>query len=148
MKAFDSALYGVCEPLRHILNQIPPQDKAQIFEIRLREGRPVMLTTADGSCFLGQDAKLRRFYTTDCVCAAAAGIRASFDLLCAYSVQSLATELRSGYIAMQNGHRAGVGGEGVMQGDKLLRFRKVSSLNIRIARQITGVAAPVLHRLH
>lgn len=147
-QAFDSALYGVCERLRSVLLRLSDADKRRVFEIRLRENRPVVLTTPNGCAYIGADASLRLAFSADCLSADAQDVQSSFELLCEYSLQSHENELKNGYIAMKHGHRAGIGGEGVMRDGAVVAFRKITSVNLRIARSISGVAPPVLRALY
>ena len=56
----------------------------------------------------------------------------SFRRLCNNSVFAHENELKNGYIVMKNGSRAGVCGNICESGN----FRDVSSINIRIAREV------------
>lgn len=147
-ECFDSALYGVCENIRSALIRISENDKAHIFEIRLREERPVALTKDNATFFLRGDGRLSLFLTNDCLFCRREDIKRSFELICDYSLQTHEEEIRNGYISMKNGHRAGIGGEGVMMGSELISFRRIGSINIRIARPVQGVCADVMRCIH
>ncbi len=55
----------------------------------------------------------------------------------AYAVQDM---LKNGFLTLRGGHRIGLCGRGVYRQGEIQSLRDVSSVNIRIARQIWGVA--------
>ena len=133
---FDTALYGVTPRLRSVLCKLPDADKADIEEIRLRNGLPVALTVRGGCAFLLPEGGLTRSVGGALITVQADDIADSFRLLCRSSVYAHAEELKNGFIMMQYGHRAGVCGRMGTDGS----LHDVSSLNIRVAREIKGCA--------
>lgn len=142
--SFDSALYGVPDTLREKLRALPDKIKAQVFEIRLRSGLPVVLTTPCGNYYLTKEGGYTGIMTDAAVKTSADEVRRCFDLLCGYSVHTHSDELANGFISMNGGHRAGISGTAVMTGGQVTAFRNIFSINIRIARQVQGAASVVL----
>ncbi len=69
--------------------------------------------------------------------------RELFDIykaLCGYSIHSHQEELRRGFVTIRGGHRAGICGTAVYQGGEVDTVRDVSSVNIRVAREVFGAA--------
>ena len=60
-----------------------------------------------------------------------------------YSVHSYAESLRHGFVTLAGGHRLGVCGTAAEENGQVIGVRGLSSVNLRIARQITGVAAQI-----
>ncbi|MBQ8193852.1 MAG: Flp pilus assembly complex ATPase component TadA [Oscillospiraceae bacterium] len=104
----------------------PPQGAEKLCEIRLRAGRRAAAVMADGRISSCSDILTRD------------DIEACFQELCRHSVHSYAREIREGYITLPGGHRAGFCGTAVMQDGKLVTLRDISSINIRLAREIKG----------
>jgi stage III sporulation protein AA len=71
----------------------------------------------------------------------------SFRNLCSYSVYSHENEIRNGYITLSGGHRAGICGTAVLQSDSVSSVRGISSINLRISREIRGAADELLDRI-
>lgn len=101
----------------------------ELAEIRLRSGRRASAVTADGEMLPCSEP----FSAED--------ISNCFAELCRYSVHSYSREIAEGFITLDGGHRVGICGTAVMNGDKIETLRDISSLNIRIARQVKGCAA-------
>lgn len=136
---FDTALYGVPPRLRSVLCKLTDAEKAEIEEIRLRNGLPVALTVRGGCAFLLAEGRLTRSVGGRLITVQAEDIADSFRLLCRSSVYAHGEELKNGFIMMQYGHRAGVCGRRGTDGS----LHDISSLNIRIAREIKGCADPI-----
>ena len=100
---------------------------SDICEIRLRTGQPIVLETTRGRFPL--DRKVTSEEIADCI-----------KSFCHYSLHSYERELREGYITLKGGHRAGFCGTAVLHNDHIDTIKNISSINIRIAREIVGTA--------
>ena len=136
MERFEGALYAVGEGLRKTLFLLSPDIKACVQEIRLRVNRPVALTIESGSLYVNTDSTLSKKPCSNSLIARKTDIDESFRLICGCSVYAHTEELKQGFVIMKNGNRAGVCGTLSEQG----MMHSISSLNIRIAREILGVA--------
>lgn len=133
---FESVLYGVSPRIRAVLRRLPVTVKSNAEEIRLRAGLPVALTVCGETVFIRTSGQTSFIITRDLLKADKSDLDESFKLLCKSSVYAHEKELKNGFIMMDSGHRAGVCGtlsdSGVMH--------DITSLNIRIAREIFGAA--------
>lgn len=99
-----------------------------ISEVRLRVGKPIMLTvnsrTVPVACAreVSDDELSRVIYR-----------------LCERSVYTHSREMSAGYISLRGGHRAGVSGEMGQNG-----MIRVKSVNIRVAHQVIGCADMIM----
>ena len=141
---FDSAAACLCERIRVPVLNLPGAVKRRAQEIRLRVGRPVCVCCPGGIYFLRERGGLSRAPGPGCLTAAKADLEDSFRILCGYSVYSHEGELRSGYVTIRGGHRVGVCGTAVLQNGSVTGIRDVSSLNVRVAREIPGSADRLL----
>ena len=64
-----------------------------------------------------------------------------------YSVHSYGETLAQGYLPLSGGHRLGICGTAVVGRQMITGIRTISSLNLRIACQSLGSAAPVLRQV-
>jgi len=58
-----------------------------------------------------------------------------FQKICDNSIYSYTNQICQGFITIRGGHRIGITGSCVIENNKVINIRYVSSLNIRIARQ-------------
>ncbi len=109
-------------------------------EIRLRTGRPVMVLGSRGEYFWNQgEAKLQDAREGGYVWQES-DMKETLSRMSRYSMYALEEELRHGFFTIQGGHRIGVAGRTVCEEGKVLSFRNISGLNIRVARQKKGCA--------
>ena len=121
------------------------KEKAQ--EIRIRTGRPVMIVCGKEVFFLREDGSPEICGGPSVIRAEKQDVEESFRRICGDSVYSHQEEIRSGYITIRGGHRVGVCGTAVMSGGEISALREISSLNIRIAREVKGCSDRLIERL-
>lgn len=113
---------------------VAPYTERPLEELRFCAGQPVILRLQ------GQEIVLREK-------AAAPQLEQILRNACRQSVYAHTETIRQGFVTVEGGHRIGVCGFGVMQDGAVQTVRDISSLNIRIARQIYGCAAPLLPQI-
>ncbi|MBR6573070.1 MAG: Flp pilus assembly complex ATPase component TadA [Clostridia bacterium] len=134
---FDTALYPLPEKLRSTLSTLPVYIKEMAQEIRLRAERPVCIT-AMGNLYVTKDGKIEKTPVQNALKIDSKELYEVLISLTNHSVYTRVEELREGYVSMKGGHRAGVCGQ-FTEGF----FKNVSSINIRIAKEIDKVATPL-----
>lgn len=123
------------QALRERINALPRRTLDRIEEVRLRRGRPVSVSLPEGERFLENTAA--REETLAWVLERASRC----------SVHTVLEQMRNGFIPLRGGHRLGLCGTGVVEGGTLVNLRSISSLSLRQAREIKGLAAAVLPEL-
>ena len=69
------------------------------------------------------------------------------DSMCRGSLYAMQTSLVKGYLTLSGGHRVGVCGKAVTEGTAITHMTDISSLCIRIAREVTGAADEIMEYL-
>lgn len=139
---FDSALYGVAPRIRQALERLSATVRENAEEIRLRTGLPVALTVSGETVFVQENGQISFIITRDLLKADKSEVDETFKRLCKNSVYAHTEELKNGFIIMENGHRAGICGRITENG----AVHDISSVNIRIAREIPGAANDISRR--
>ncbi len=137
---FDSAARCTGVRIRESLLKLPDNIKSSANEIRLRSGRPVMISGLFGDMFLSKNGIVSYILTENSLKASINDIEECFKIVCSYSVYTHQSSICSGYVTVGGGHRAGVVGTAVNIGGEINAVRDISSVNIRIARQFKGIA--------
>lgn len=70
-----------------------------------------------------------------------------FEKLCRDAVFQFENQIENGYIPLAGGHRAGICGSFVRNEQGRVRIKDLSSINIRICRDIKGIAESLLPKL-
>lgn len=118
--------------LRRSMPILPPEEMTRVEEIRLRAGRPMMLTVSGGARYLdGPEVEQNE-------------LEYLLQKASKWSVHTVLEQLREGYMTVEGGHRIGVAGTAVMEAGRVRTLRDIFSVNIRVARQIKGCARNVI----
>ena len=128
--------------IRRILERAAP-DFDGLQEIRLRAGRPLAIVERGREVFLtGDGARTREAGAAWRV--TAQELRETMEFVGEYSLYAYEDELRQGYLTIRGGHRVGVAGRTVLDGDKVKSVRYISCVNVRLSHEVPGFADPVL----
>ena len=144
--------------LRRLLESLPEGTKAALEEIRLRQGRPLVLRAGeedftvlpfDFSPFSGSrgsgEAQLRlssdlakgwRVEKED--------VEKTLQIISQNSLYALEEELRNGFVTLPGGHRVGMVGQAVIEKGRVRTLKHIAGLNFRIGREIKGAADGLL----
>lgn len=140
VKAFESALGLLPEKYRRLLSMLPERAKRRAYEIRLRTGGPVSLSLPEGSQFVSATPSLCSTAARGMPAISPQDMENTFAAVCMHSVYSHQSEIAQGYVTTPHGHRVGLCGTAVIKGNETVSMRDISSLNIRIAREVRGAA--------
>lgn len=141
---FNEAVTHLSAGLRCRLLQIPDDIKKDVQEIRIRALRPLTLVCHSGILFVTQSGRTTYLYNEGLHMVEKSEVEESFRVICGYSVHSHKDEIINGYITLPGGHRAGLCGTAAVENNKIIGIRNISSINLRIARQVKGIADRVL----
>lgn len=140
---YQAALCYLPPTLRQILETVPEREQSRVQEIRLRSGRPLSVYDGVSSRFVTVNGELTRGrgFPVDQTL-----IQDAFVRLCDYSVHTHQGEMERGFITTPKGDRVGVCASVVKDRDGGISCREISSLNIRVSRQIPGAGRTVVRR--
>lgn len=137
--------------LRSILGQIPG-DFREVQEIRLRTGKPVMVICRNREYLVTADGRLEADRGTmdldQLLTVTQAQMKETVEYMSSFSLYAAEEELRQGFLTIQGGHRIGVAGKTLAQGQDIRLMKFISFINIRVAHQIPGCADSVMDYLY
>ncbi len=122
MEHYDQILPLLPEPY---CGQIRKEDFEALEEIRMGAGRPLRLRYALGE---------REFWPA----ARQNQVEEVIQRACHRSIYAYAETITEGYLTIPGGHRIGLCGTGIWYDGKMQSMQSLTSLNIRIAREIPG----------
>ena len=115
-------------------------DYEKLYEIRLRAGRPMFLIYDGGECFLRTRGREPYLVTRE-------DLKETLEYVSGYSLYAYEDELRQGYMSVQGGHRVGVTGKVILDGDRIRGMKYISCINLRLAHEIQGCADPIMEHI-
>ena len=71
-------------------------------------------------------------------------VRGTIKRMSNYSIYSIEEEMRQGYITIKGGHRVGICGDCIIENSKVRTIKDISSLNIRICREVLGCSKKIM----
>ncbi len=116
------------------LSLVCEQTAKTVTEVRLRNNRPVVLSTTNGSFFIDKSGKGSRHLSISAFCTSHDDIEECFKAACAYSVHTYEHYILNGFVPLGGGHRVGISGTAVCNAHTIEAVKNITSLNIRIAR--------------
>lgn len=134
-KGMDSILDRLPGDIARSLRGLPVRVLDELEEIRFRVNRPVIVYSG------GREYEVARMGS---MIVAKEEIEKIFSLLMHHSTYSYQDEIRSGYITLDGGHRVGICGKVITEGDRVISIRDVSSINIRRGCEHPGIADEVI----
>lgn len=118
--------------IRNIITKVKELERLQ--EIRLKVNKPLILE-------LGEK-EIIEDYKVSCE-----DINNILKRMSNYSIYSIEDEMKQGYITIKGGHRVGICGNCIIENNIVKTIKNVSSLNIRICREIIGCSDKIMPRV-
>lgn len=125
---FDGALELLPNGLRNSARFLNEDDKANAEEFRLRIGRPATVLLPEGEKELGKAPVTVRELNT------------VLEITTSASAHSVRENMKNGYITSKGGYRVGLGGSAIVRDDGVTGFSALSSVAVRITKEIKGVS--------
>ncbi len=142
----NSVIKVLPQNLEQIIRSLPAHLLQQLEEIRLRRDRPLVISAGGRDYFPRSDGStdstpLGGYTVND------RDMESIMHRISGSSIYALEEELKNGFLTLPGGHRIGLTGRVVLENGKVKTLKYISGLNIRICREIKGVAEPLLPRL-
>ncbi len=129
--------------IRRLVAALPGPVLAVVEEIRVRQGKPLVIGLSSGDMFISHEGKPAR-EAADAYHVTAADMENLISLISGSSLYALEEELRTGFITLPGGHRAGITGRAVLDGGKVRTLKNLSCCNLRVSREVPGAASGLL----
>lgn len=120
--------------------------KGQAQEIRLRNGKPLSITSFGKELFITENGGVTSCPSLGLIINKQ-DIECSFKSIFEYSIHSFQRELSQGFVTIQGGHRVGICGTAVTKDGKIDTIKYITGLNFRIARQVIGSADQIMNQI-
>lgn len=129
--------------IREMLDKISDYTFEEVDEIRLRVQRPIMFYGRHGDFTIDSCGQKISDYNSPYIVSESNIIR-TIELMSDNSLYAYQEELKNGFLTLKGGHRVGIAGKVVVENNEIKTIKNISSLNIRIARQIIGCSSKVV----
>jgi len=132
------------------LSAVPINIQIKAQEIRLKVNKPSAVYCGDQQYFFTENGCVTEMITDQPMLVSnQKDICDTFQTICNYSVYSRQNEIKNGYVTVKGGLRAGLCGTAVLsQSNEITNIRDISSINLRIAREIKGCASLLVNNFN
>ena len=121
-------------------------DMKNVYDLRLRTGFPIIVNDNGVGRFLTENGLKNEIrgaiYCNEDI------IEDALSALTKNSVYAYNEEIKKGFITSSDGIRVGIGGECVAENGKIITIKNVSSLNVRIPREIVDCSAELFRKIY
>lgn len=100
-------------------------NKEQVYELRIKIGKPILVYSKYGESIINYISTKE-------------DMKSIMQKVSNYSLYAYEEDIRQGFITIKGGHRIGIAGECVMEKGEVKTIRNISSVNIRICREVIG----------
>lgn len=147
VRCFDNVLSFMCEKIRESIKNIPDDVKLTAMEIRIRVNQGICIICPNKTYFLMSDGKISESLSENLLMAGKQDLNDCFKAMCNYSVYSFQDQIKNGFITFKGGNRIGICGTAVLNEGKISHIKNITSLNIRIAKEIKGCAKKIFENI-
>lgn len=127
----------------YLMSRIPLDCLAGLNEIRIRINQPLLLIMGNEDFALG-DHGLTQYGGNLAYLCTKDDVNTILQLISKNSLYAFEQEMKMGFLTILGGHRVGLAGQAIVEHGEIKALKNISSLNIRIAREIKGCADEVI----
>ncbi len=106
-------------------------NKEQVYELRIKIGKPILVYSKYGESIINYISTKE-------------DMKSIMQKVSNYSLYAYEEDIRQGFITIKGGHRIGIAGECVMENGEVKTIRNISSVNVRICREVIGCSNKVM----
>ena len=128
--------------IREIFSKIN-LDYKKLTEIRLRADKPILINYNTCEYFISNYGELSDLIE-DAYVICEEEIKELLQYVCNYSVYAHEEDIKQGFITIVGGHRIGLAGKVVIEGDRIKNIKNISCVNIRVSHQVIGCARKIM----
>ncbi len=140
----DPSILGYFPPtIRGALSRLPSTVWQVAEEIRLRAQRPLTVAAFDRDLWVTPEGTLAT-NPGAALQPSPEDITAALQLMCQGSIYAREEELRGGFLTLAGGYRVGIAGHVVADEGAVKTIHPVSSLAVRLPREVPGLATSIL----
>lgn len=132
--------------LREMIKSIS-RDNINIEEIRLRSLKPLIVNSNNKDYFYNTRLNKLDLNMDNPYIVSKDDIEQTFQIMCKYSIHSFIDDIKKGFITLRGGHRVGIVGKTIIEDGQVKNIKHISSLNIRISREVLGCSDKVLKHI-
>lgn len=130
LKVFPINIYNL---LKNTISK-NPKIAEELQEIRIRVNKPILLKIRGADILIEYNVIAKE-------------IMQILEKICENSIYAYQNQICQGFITIKGGHRIGITGTAVIEKEKVINLKYITSLNFRIARQVINCSKKILSQI-
>jgi len=126
-----------------LIGAISASQLVDLMEIRLRVNKPLLLVLGSVDIMVSPAGTIVNDQNGAYLCTRD-DINKVVQIISKNSLYAFEQELKMGFLTIHGGHRVGLAGQAIVDGGEMKALKNISSLNIRMAREIKGCGDKVM----
>lgn len=126
--------YFPCNIYNLLKKEIDEDTKKILQEIRLRCNRPIILKSKNKD-------KIIDYRINQCE------LLQILEKICNNSIYAYKNQICNGFITVKGGHRIGITGTAIIEGEKVINLKYINGLNFRIAREVLNCCEKIINQI-
>lgn len=126
---------------------LPEYLLAEVYEIRLRVDAPLALITPGETLMISEQGTAAHILRGGLLTVSERELQDTYLNACGHTVHIHTDEILNGFLTLRDGHRVGICGKGIYEQGKMIGLCDISSLNLRVCREVPGSANEVVRLL-
>lgn len=123
--------------IKNVISKACSQKLKNIEEIRFRAEKPLLIQNSEGDWFIDGNNRLSS-NPLGAVTVSQSEILKTLELMSDNSIYAYQDEIKNGFITLRGGHRVGIVGRVIQEGNSIKNIKDISGLNIRVSREVPG----------
>ncbi len=140
---YEDVINSLSMNLREKIKEILKEDSS-IEEIRLRTQKPLIINANNKDYFYNTSTKKLDLNMDNHYIVTKDDVEQTFQIMCKHSIHSFMDDIKKGFITLRGGHRVGLVGKAIIEDGQVKNIKHISSLNIRISREVKGCSDKIL----
>ncbi|MFA8993873.1 stage III sporulation protein AA [Clostridioides difficile] len=145
-KLSDEIINSLSTTIREKVEKVS-NNNLNIEEIRLRSQKPLILNANSKDYFYNQKTMTLDLNQQNSYVVTREDVEQTFQIICKYSIHSFMDDIKKGFITLRGGHRVGLVGKAIVEDGQVKNIKHISSLNIRVSREIIGCSDKILSHI-
>ena len=143
----DEIINSLSVKIKKIFSKNNSMSLSDVEEIRLRVNRPLIVYSKNCELYFNEKKQEFDLSNKDALYVTKDDIEQTFQLICKYSIHSYIEDIKKGFVTLKGGHRVGIGGKVVAEENSIKNIKNISSLNIRISREVANCSSKIIKHI-
>jgi stage III sporulation protein AA len=143
LENYHNIIKYISKDIREVLLKISMERIASLEEIRLRANKPLIVQNFYEDWFISKNGGFAKDPEKAFI-VGSEEISKTLEIMSRNSIYAFQDDIKKGFLTLPGGHRVGIAGKTITEDKKIVNIKEITSLNIRISKEIKGCSLKIL----